>query len=208
MMRRITRTAVVTLAAVLLPLPTSGAAAEGAKTTKAVVYSDDVWTTLYEEPSEEQIKLADHKRLVVDAGTPSVLVLSVKMAGIPANPPGSPGFHASYRVFFKTVNRNGGAPILGNMSTGTSSGHVASIVNAGHDWQPCPGTAIIEPESRWVTFMMSKRCFRGKGRTITQYAVETRSYNYVVRSSGDVDDTEDVAEDLTQPRRQTPIRLR
>lgn len=179
---------------------------------RGVVLSDNVWTELREEPSEEQIPIADHRKLVVDARTPGVLVFSLKMAAIPETPMGEPGFHGWYSASFTTVNRRGGAPIYGNLSLGTFEGQyvaTSDVNEAGFPWpQPCPGTGQIDPNTEWVTFTVTKACFPGDHRRIISYGADTRSGNYVVRSDGVADDTSDVAIDRTEPRKQQIIRIR
>lgn len=193
----------------------SSAAADGATAEavvkRSVVHSDNAWTELREEPSEEQVRLADHRKLVVDARTPGVLVFSLKMALIPETTAGEPGYHGRYNVFFTTVNRRGAAPIHGYLDVGTFEGRfvaVSDVNEADFPWpEPCPGTGLIDASTEWVTFTVSKTCFPGNHRRIVSYGAETKSSNYVVRSDGVVDDTSDVAIDRTAPRRQPIIRI-
>jgi hypothetical protein len=185
-----------------------GAEAGTTEPRRAVIYSGQPWKTLWEEPSDEQIQVADHQKMVVDTRTPGALVFSVKMADVSDSGPGEAGFHAAYTVDFTTVDRQGNAPVHGRLFASTYYDYFSSRTEDEIGREPCAGAVTIDPESPWVTFTMSKRCFRGKGRTMTRYSVETRSYHHVVRDDGVVDDTEDVAIDETSPRRLTALRLR
>lgn len=168
------------------PRPTYGATWVGAETVatmdryvrRAVAYSERDWTEL---------------------GT---------MAEISSNAPGSLGVHGSYSVVFRTVNRHGREPIEGHIQADSFYGYVSSTVDHGQGRQPCPGTAMIDPETHWVTFAISKACFPDRQRVISGYVTKTGAFLYVETSDGVVADTEDYAVDQTARRRQDPIWIR